>query len=47
LKTSDDLVRLARIGYQAFLIGERFMSAPDPGAALAELLPAGARARTP
>jgi indole-3-glycerol phosphate synthase len=25
-------------GYHAFLVGERFMSQPDPGAALAELM---------
>lgn len=34
LKTSDDLQRLARAGYHAFLMGERFMVEPDPGAAL-------------
>src|SRR5206468_13062105 len=31
LKTADDLVRLSRLGYRAFLIGERFMSDPHPG----------------
>src|SRR5262249_20319281 len=40
LKTSDDLVRLRAAGYKAFLIGERFMSAADPGAALRALLTA-------
>ena len=38
LKTADDLTRLRGLGYGAFLIGERFMTEPDPGAALAQLL---------
>jgi indole-3-glycerol phosphate synthase len=38
LRTSDDLVKLRRLGYGAFLIGERFMTAVDPGAALRDLL---------
>jgi indole-3-glycerol phosphate synthase len=38
LKTAADLVRLKELGYRAFLIGERFMIAADPGAALASLL---------
>ena len=47
LKTAADLARLEALGYRAFLIGERFMSATDPGAALAELLgPATAERRT-
>jgi indole-3-glycerol phosphate synthase len=49
LKTPGDLVRLAQLGYRAFLIGERFMGAPDPGAALAQLVTAaaaGAKVRT-
>ncbi len=38
LKTSADLSRLSKLGYGAFLIGERFMTAADPGAALGQLL---------
>jgi indole-3-glycerol phosphate synthase len=38
LKTADDLQRLKTLGYSAFLIGERFMTAADPGSALKELL---------
>jgi indole-3-glycerol phosphate synthase len=34
LKEASDLVRLGRLGYNAFLIGERFMTEDDPGAAL-------------
>jgi indole-3-glycerol phosphate synthase len=38
LRTADDLVRLQRLGYRAFLIGESLMSAADPGEALKGLL---------
>ena len=38
LRSAADLRRLAACGYKAFLFGERFMTAPDPGAALRELL---------
>ncbi len=38
LKSADDLARLKALGYRAFLMGERFMTAEDPGAALANLL---------
>lgn len=38
LRTREDLVRLSAAGYRAFLIGERFMTAPDPAQALQDLL---------
>jgi indole-3-glycerol phosphate synthase len=38
LKTSADLQTMKSLGYQAFLIGERFMIEPDPGVALAGLI---------
>jgi indole-3-glycerol phosphate synthase len=38
LKTPADLLAMKSLGYQAFLIGERFMIEPDPGAALAGLI---------
>ena len=36
LQTRGDLERLAAAGYRAFLIGERFMTDPDPARAIAE-----------
>jgi indole-3-glycerol phosphate synthase len=38
LKTAMDLIRLRQLGYDAFLIGERFMTEKDPGGALDALL---------
>ena len=38
LRSHEDLVSLGRAGYRAFLIGERFMTAPDPAAALRDLM---------
>lgn len=38
LKTRDDLQRLTALGYGAFLVGERFMTASDPGEALRALI---------
>jgi len=38
LRSAADVARLRALGYRAFLIGERFMTAPDPGAALRALL---------
>jgi indole-3-glycerol phosphate synthase len=38
IRTAADMVRLRAAGIHAFLIGETLMSAPDPGAALRELL---------
>jgi indole-3-glycerol phosphate synthase len=37
IKTHGDIERLSAIGYDAFLVGERLISRPDPGAALREL----------
>jgi indole-3-glycerol phosphate synthase len=38
LRSGQDLRRLRAAGYDAFLIGERLMTAPDPGLALHSLL---------
>jgi indole-3-glycerol phosphate synthase len=37
LKSADDIHRLTAAGYHAFLVGERLITQPDPGAALREL----------
>ena len=37
IKSTDDLARLSAAGYGAFLVGERLMTEPDPGAALKTL----------
>jgi indole-3-glycerol phosphate synthase len=37
IRTRDDLDRLRAAGYDAFLVGERLIAQPDPGAALREL----------
>jgi indole-3-glycerol phosphate synthase len=43
LRTHDDLARLHRVGFDAFLIGEHVMQSSDPAAALRALLaPVGA-----
>jgi indole-3-glycerol phosphate synthase len=44
LQSRSDLERLAAAGYGAFLIGERFMTDPDPAAAIALLLGTGTAA---
>jgi indole-3-glycerol phosphate synthase len=38
IRSAGDLRRLREAGYDAFLVGEHLMSAPDPGAALRALL---------
>ena len=37
IRTRDDITRLSRAGYHAFLVGERLIAQADPGAALREL----------
>lgn len=48
LQTAADLRAMKALGYQAFLMGERFMIEPDPGVALAGLIESleGALARS-
>ena len=38
LRTSEDLARMRGLGYRAFLIGERLMTAPDPEQALRDVV---------
>jgi indole-3-glycerol phosphate synthase len=38
IRTGADIARLSQIGYDAFLVGERLITKPDPGAALRELV---------
>ncbi len=45
LRSRDDLARLSAAGYRAFLIGERFMTDPDPAGAIRALI--GGAAGTP
>ena len=42
IRSRADIDDLTAAGYHAFLVGERFMSQPDPGAALGELVGAAA-----
>lgn len=44
LRTGGDLAALVAAGFDAFLIGERFMTEPEPGAALARVLDEARRA---
>jgi len=37
IRTGEDLTRLSRFGYHAFLVGERLIAQDDPGLALTEL----------
>ncbi len=41
LTSTEDLVRMRTLGYDAVLVGTRFMKQADPGAALGSLLAAG------
>ena len=45
LQSRADLVRLRAEGYRAFLIGERFMTDPDPARAIAGLIGGGEGSR--
>ncbi len=40
IQTREDVLRLRQAGVQAFLVGEAFMRAPEPGLALAQLFQA-------
>lgn len=46
LKSAADVQAMRALGYSAFLMGERFMIEPDPGAALAGLLQSLAQVTT-
>jgi len=46
LKTAADVHRLQALGYRGFLIGERFMTAADPGAELRGFLEGSATVRS-
>jgi indole-3-glycerol phosphate synthase len=41
IHSRDDVLRMGAAGVSAFLVGEAFMRAADPGAALAELFHVG------
>ena len=45
LKSREELDRLAAAGYRAFLIGERFMTDPDPARAIEVLMGSGVISR--
>jgi len=47
IKTAEDLRRIKDAGFNAVLIGERFMTQPEPGAALSGLLADLARQAVP
>ena len=47
LQSRADLERLSAAGYRAFLIGERFMTDPDPVAAIKQVMSTGRSAPNP